>query len=208
MANPSLRDISNISHQHIAEIVPQGATILDIGCDDGTLMHLLETTKNVDARGVELLQEQVNKCVARGLTVVQGDADFDLAQYPDKAFDFVIMSQVVQATRDPKAVLEQLLRIGERAIVSFPNFAHWRVRQHLMLKGQMPVTSKLPFSWYDTPNIHFCTIVDFLSLCAKLNAEVEELIVLKSNGNLIQKSAPLAWKNWAGEQALVVLKGN
>ena len=123
-AGPSLRDISRSGHRLIADLVPKGAKVLDVGCDDGALMQLLEDARDVDARGMELLQEQVNRCVARGLAVIQGDADIDLDQYPDGAFDYALMSQVVQATRDPKAVLDQLLRLADYVIVSFPNFGH------------------------------------------------------------------------------------
>ncbi|MEO0635489.1 MAG: methionine biosynthesis protein MetW [Pseudomonadota bacterium] len=205
---PSLRDISRIGHQMIADIVVPNSKVLDVGCDDGELMRLLEETKQVDARGMELLQGQVNKCVARGLAVVQGDADEDLQHYPDAAFDYAIMSQVVQATRDPAQVLEHLLRISERAILSFPNFAHWRNRLQIALKGQMPVTEKLPYSWYDTPNIHFCSIIDFLALCEKLGATTERLIVLDSNGQEVREAASRRWKNLVGEQALIVLRRN
>ena len=204
----SLLDISRIGHQLITDIVPQGARVLDVGCDDGALMRRLELVKQVDARGVELFQEQVNKCVAQGLAVVQGDADTDLEQYPDAAFDYDVMSQVVQATRDPRAVVEQLLRIGNRVVVSFPNFAHWRVRISLALRGRMPVTEKLPYSLYDTSNIHFCSIVDFLALVETLNAHVEQLIVLDRNGKQIADKSPLFWKNLFGEQALIVLSKN
>jgi len=204
---PSLRDISQIGHQLIADLVAPNSRVLDVGCDDGALMLALEAHKGADARGVELLQTQVNKCVSHGLAVVQGDVDTDLGQYPDKGFDYAIMSQVIQATRDPKAVLEELLRIGSNVIVSFPNFAHWRVRMNLMFKGQMPVTEKLPYSWYDTPNIHFCTIVDFLKLCGEIGANIETLIVLDENGKPLSTGAPMVFKNLYGEQALVVLKG-
>ncbi|MEM1364146.1 MAG: methionine biosynthesis protein MetW [Pseudomonadota bacterium] len=203
---PSLRDISRVGHQRIADIVQPGTKVLDVGCDDGDLMRLLEQTKRVDARGMELLQAQVNKCVARGLAVVQGDADEDLQHYPDGAFDYAIMSQVVQATRDPAQVLDDLLRISDRAVLSFPNFAHWRNRVQIALRGHMPVTEKLPYSWYDTPNIHFCSIIDFVRLCENLGANIERLIVLDSKGNEVRETASLGWKNLVGEQALIVLR--
>lgn len=203
---PSLRDISTVGHQLIADMVQPEAKILDIGCDDGELMRRLEITKQVDARGIELLQSQVNRCVARGLAVVQGDADSDLSYYPDQSFDYAIMSQVIQATQDPRRVLSELLRIGQHAIVSFPNFAYWRNRLQIAFRGQMPVTDKLPYSWYNTPNIHFCSIVDFLDLCETLDADIERLIVLDSKGKALSETASTRWKNLVGEQALVLLR--
>ena len=145
-----------------ADFIAAGSRVLDVGCGDGELLELLQRDKDVDGRGVEISQRGVNECVSRGLSVIQGDADSDLVFYPDKGFDFVILSQTLQATRNPRAVLEDLLRIGNRAIVSFPNFGHWSVRLSLLLRGRMPVTKDLPYSWYDTPNIHFCTIRDFV----------------------------------------------
>ena len=138
--------------------------MLDVGCGDGELLRLLAETTDVDARGVEISQQGVNDCVARGLSVVQGDADVDLADYPDDGFDYVILSQTLQATRNPRQVLEQMLRIGKRAIVSFPNFGHWRIRWQLGLRGRMPVTENLSYAWYETPNIHLCSIRDFVTL--------------------------------------------
>ncbi len=135
----------------IADMVTPGARVLDIGCGDGTLLRLLAAKRGVDGRGIELSQAGVNSCVAQGLAVIQGDADTDLAYYPDHAFDYVVLSQTLQATYSPRQVLEQLLRIGQRAIVSFPNFGHWRVRTQLLFGGKMPRTDNLPDRWYDTP---------------------------------------------------------
>lgn len=153
----------------VANLIPPQSRVLDVGSGDGSLLELLQDTKQVDGRGLELSQRGVNECVARGLSVIQGDADKDLEFYPDKGFDFVVLSQTLQATRNPKLVLDELLRIGNRAIVSFPNFGHWRVRLSLFLNGRMPVTKDLPYSWYDTPNIHFCTIA-ISSICATNSA--------------------------------------
>ena len=155
-------DTSRVDLLLIADMVTPGARVLDIGCGDGTLMRLLAAKRGADARGIELSQAGVNNCVAQGLAVIQGDADADLVYYPDLAFDYAILSQTIQATYSPRDVLEQLLRIGKRAIVSFPNFGHWRVRTQLMFRGKMPKTDNLPDRWYDTPNIHLCTIKDFL----------------------------------------------
>ena len=157
----------------VAEMVTPGSRVLDVGCGDGELLALLAETRGVDARGIELSREGVAGCVARGLSVIQGDADTDLADYPDDSFDYVILSQTIQATRNPRLVLEQMLRIGRRAIVSFPNFGHWRMRSQVFFLGRMPVTEALPYSWWDTPNIHFCTIRDFVVLCDTIGAVKE-----------------------------------
>ena len=190
----------------IAELVTPGSRVLDIGCGDGALLQLLEATRQVDGRGIELSQKGVNECVARGLSVVQGDADTDLGDYPDNGFDFVILSQTLQATHRPRIVLEEILRIGGKAIVSFPNFGHWRVRTLLGLTGRMPVTRNLPYTWYDTPNIHFCTIRDFVALCREVQAKIETKIALSRDGSRIPLNAPLWFWNLFAQQAVFVLK--
>jgi methionine biosynthesis protein MetW len=159
----------------------------------------------VDARGIEIAQSNVNQCVARGLSVVQGDADTDLLNYPDNAFDFAILSQTIQATRRPLDVLEQLLRIGKRTIVSFPNFGHWRIRSQIMFRGRMPVTQNLSYAWYDTPNIHFCTIDDFVALCKELDAKIERSVALNAQGQRLGLKIPLFMQNMLGEQAIFLL---
>jgi len=157
----------------VANMVEPGSRVLDVGCGDGELLQLLTDTRDVDGRGIEISRDGVNACVARGLAVIQGDADTDLADYPDDAFDYVILSQTLQATRNPRVVLEHMLRIGRRAVVSFPNFGHWRIRKQIALGGHMPVTDNLPDSWYDSPNIHFLTVDDFEILAARQNWQVE-----------------------------------
>src|SRR3984893_16580579 len=149
----------------VAEMVERGAKVLDVGCGDGELLRLLAETRDVDGRGIELSREGVNECVAKGLAVIQGDADTDLADYPDDAFDYVILSQTLQATRHPRVVLEHMLRIGRRAVVSFPNFGHWGIRLQIMFGRGLPRTDNLPYAWWESPNIHFCTIKDFRQLC-------------------------------------------
>lgn len=189
----------------IAGFVTPGARVLDVGCGDGALLQRLEEEKQADGRGIELSQRGVNDAVARGLSVVQGDADHDLATYPDDAFDFVILSQTLQATYNPRAVLEQLLRIGRKVVVSFPNFGHWRVRGQFVLNGRMPITSELPYSWYDTPNIHFCTVRDFVWLIGEIEARIEAAVGLYGNGRVLQRSAPLTVWNLLADQAIFLL---
>ena len=190
----------------MADMIEPKSRVLDIGCGDGALLRLLEDTKDVEGRGLELSQKGVNDCVAKGLAVIQGDADMDLAAYPTDAFDYVILSQTLQATRRPKAVLEHLLRIGRRAIVSFPNFGHWRVRWFVAWQGRMPVTDTLPYSWYDTPNIHHCTVRDFLALAAEMGATVERGVVIDRAGRLMRENTPAwIWNIW-GDQAVFLLR--
>ncbi len=198
-------DTSRVDLLLIAEMVSPGARVLDIGCGDGTLLRLLAEKRGVDGRGIELSQAGVNSCVAQGLSVIQGDADTDLVHYPDLAFDFAILSQTLQATYSPRHVLEQLLRIGKRAVVSFPNFGHWRVRAQLLFGGQMPQTDNLPDRWYDTPNIHLCTINDFLGLCKDVGARVERAVALNAYGRKLGVSMPAFAQNLFGEQAVFLL---
>ena len=189
----------------IAEIIPEGARVLDIGCGDGALLEYLVKVKRVDGRGLELVQSNVNQCVARGLSVVQGDADTDLSEYPSGVFDIVILSQTIQATRHPEYVLNELLRIGKHTIVSFPNFGHWRVRASLFFKGRMPITRALGHHWYDTPNIHLCTIIDFLALTKKSGARIEKAQALDGQGHTRALNAD-GWKaNIFAEGAIFLL---
>lgn len=185
----------------IAEMVPAGARVLDVGCGDGALMAALRDGKGVDARGIELSRDGVSAAVARGLSVVQGDADTDLADYPTDAFDYAILSQTLQATRAPHHVLDDLLRIGRHAIVSFPNFAYWRVRLSLAFGGRMPMTRALPVEWYETENIHFCTIDDFRALIAAKRLTVERERFL-THGRPRGRAAA----NLLAEQAIFVLR--
>ena len=207
MSNPFIADLSaaRVDLVHIAGLVDKGSRVLDVGCGDGSLLRLLAETREVDARGIELSQAGVNECVAKGLSVIQGDADTDLSYYPDQAFDYVILSQTLQATRQPRAVLEHMLRIGRRAIVSFPNFGHWKIRAKLFYTGRMPVTENLSYSWYETPNIHFCTINDFLDLAQDVGAVIETGAALDDAGRPTRVTLPRALWNFFGEQAVFVL---
>lgn len=190
----------------IADMVAPGSRVLDVGCGDGALLQLLAQKRGVDGRGVELSQRGVNECVAKGLSVIQGDADTDLADYPDDGFDYVILSQTLQATRRPREALANMLRIGRRAIVSFPNFGHWKVRAYLALRGRMPVTGNLNHHWHDTPNIHLCTIRDFVELVDDLGAHIERGAALDRVGAPIRVNAPWWVWNLLGEQAVFLLE--
>ncbi|KZK84012.1 Ubiquinone/menaquinone biosynthesis C-methyltransferase UbiE [Pseudovibrio sp. W64] len=201
-------DLSNVrgDHRILCDFVASGSRVLDIGCGTGELLELLIDTRGVDGRGFDTSQKGVNEAVARGLSVVQGDADNDLAAYPDDAFDYAILSHTLQATMDPKQVLEQLLRIGKKVVVSFPNFGHWRNRMQLLFKGRMPVTDYLPYEWYDTPNIHFCTIRDFVALSEEVHAKVIKAEALDARGQRIGFNAPWWVWNLIGDQAVFLLE--
>ncbi len=189
----------------IAEMIDPHTRVLDIGCGDGELLAYLQQHREVDARGMELSMQGVQKAVARGLAVIQGDADIDLVDYPDDAFDYVILSKTLQATHNPRAVVEQMLRIGRHAIVSFPNFAHWRTRLDLALRGRMPVNELLPYSWYETPNIHFCTIRDFVDLCRTMDVRIKASVSLDADGDVQRFTADSRWANLLGVDAVFLL---
>ncbi|HTW52916.1 MAG TPA: methionine biosynthesis protein MetW [Stellaceae bacterium] len=189
----------------IADMIEPSARVLDIGCGDGELLAYLASEKGVDARGVELSQHGVNACVTQGLSVIQGDADSDLDAYPTGAFDVVVLSQTLQATRQPRRVLETLMRIGKRAIVSFPNFGFWRVRAGLALRGRMPVTGLLDHQWYDSPNIHLCTIRDFVALCDAIGVRIEKSVTLDRYGRPFALDPRGSLANFLAEQGVFVL---
>ena len=191
--------------QLVADMVEPGSRVLDVGCGDGDLLAYLARTKQVDGRGIELSQAGVNASVARGLSVIQGDADTDLVDFPDRAFDYVILSQTLQATRWPREVLGHMLRIGDKAIVSFPNFGHWRVRWQLGVGGRMPVTGTLREPWWGTPNIHLCTIRDFVALCDELDVRVERALTLDASGRADRLGRSAWYANLFGEQGVFLL---
>ena len=191
--------------QVIADMINPDTRLLDVGCGDGALLDHLANFKQVDGRGIELSTEGVNACVSAGLSVIQGDAQTDLKDYPDQAFDYVVLSQTLQAMAAPKEVLADMLRIGERAIVSFPNFAYWRLRWQILTRGRMPVSRTIAFQWYDTPNIHFCTIKDFVILCDEMGISIERSIALDRNGAKRRVRSAMFFANLFGEQAVFLL---
>ena len=198
-------DFRREDFREILRLVRPASRVLEIGCGEGALLELLAREKAVDGRGLEISPEGVSACLARGLAVVQGDADRDLADYPTGAFDYAVLSQTLQQMRDPKAVLAELLRIAERAVVSLPNFGHWRVRWWLLTRGRMPVTEELPEPWWSTPNIHLCTLRDFTDLCADLGVRIEACAALASGrpARAIDPARPI--ENWRAEQALFLI---
>ena len=156
----------------IANLIEKDKRVLDVGCSDGTLMKFLKDNKNINIRGLEISKDKVQKCIAKGLTVIEGNAEKDLVQFPNKAFDYVILSQTLQAFLDPENVINELLRVGKKAIVTIPNFGFWKVRLHLLFKGTMPITKNLPNEWYNTPNLHMCSIKDFENYCNKRSIKI------------------------------------
>ena len=164
----------------IANLIEKNTRVLDVGCGDGTLMAFLKNNKKIDIRGIEISKNKVQKCIGQGLTVIEGDAEKDLSQFPDHSFDYVILSQTLQAFLNPEQVISELLRVGKKAIVTIPNFGYWKVRLHLLIKGTMPITRTLPDEWYNTPNLHMCTIKDFFNFCNNRKINLYKSIALKN----------------------------
>ena len=204
--DPRARTAIRVDLQLIADMIQPGARVLDVGCGDGALLDYLVHLKGVDGRGIELSPEGVNACVSVGLPVIQGDANTDLFDYPDKAFDYVVLSQTMQAVNAPLTTLTQLLRIGRRAIVSMPNFGYWRLRWRILVGGRMPISQVLPNPWYDSPNIHLCTIRDFVSLCRERGAIIERGLFIDHRGRPRQLGRSLSVANLYGEQAIFLLR--
>lgn len=192
--------------QAIANLVAPESSVLDVGCGEGELLAWLKEYKGAKARGMELSQAGVHRAIAKGLSVIQGNADTDLAHYPDGAYDYVVLSQTLQTLQNPKEVLEHLVRIARYAIVSVPNFGYWKNRLYFACKGRMPVTKTLSFEWFDTPNIHFCTITDFVVLCERLGLTIEKRLYVSEQGvpSYFHNKGPFA--NLFGEQGIFMIK--
>ncbi len=191
--------------QEILRLVKPGSRVLDVGCGEGALLELLVRENGVDGRGIEISPAGVSACLARGLSVMQGDADRDLDYFPARAFDYVILSQTLQAVQKPRHVLGELLRIGEQAVVSLPNFGHWRVRLDLMIHGRMPVTGVLPEAWWETPNIHLCTVRDFTAVCGDLGLRIDACAALAEGKAARPINPARGIENWRSEAALFLL---
>lgn len=191
--------------KEILRLVKPGSRVLDVGCGEGVLLELLARRNGVDGRGLEISPQGVSACLARGLAVVQGDADRDLDYFPARAFDYVILSQTLQAVQNPRHVLGELLRIADRAVVSLPNFGHWRVRLDLFLHGRMPVTGVLPDPWWSTPNIHLCTVRDFTAICEDLGLRIDAAAALAEGRPARTMNPSTALENWRAEAALFLL---
>ena len=179
----------------IANLIENNTRVLDVGCGDGTLMEFLKNNKKIDIRGIEISKNNVQQCIGKGLTVIEVDAEKDLSQFPDGSFDFVILSQTLQAFLNPEKVISELLRVGKKAIVTIPNFGYWKVRLHLLTKGTMPITRTLPDEWYNTPNLHMCSIKDFFNFCENKKINLYKSIALQNlksskitNSNLTLKN--------------------
>ena len=192
--------------QIISELIENNKRVLDVGCGDGTLMKHLKDNKNIDTRGLEISKNNVQLCISKSLSVIEGNAERDLQQFPDLSFDYVILSQTLQAFYNPEKVIDDLLRVANKAIVTIPNFGNLKVRLHLLLKGTMPITKNLPDEWYNTPNLHMCTIKDFYNFCSKKNIELYKSIAL--NGEKISQinKINLSIKNLYSELGIFLMK--
>ena len=190
----------------IANMIAENSRVLDVGCSDGSLMEILKKSKNVDIRGIEISKEKVQTCISKGLTVIEGDAEFDLKQFPDKSFDYVVLGQTLQAFINPEIVIKELLRVGNKAIVTIPNFGHWKVRLNLLIQGTMPVTKTLPNDWYNTPNIHMCTIKDFFKFSEKINFKIFRSFALINKNVSTISSSNLSFKNLFCELGIFLIE--
>ncbi len=190
----------------ITNMINEKSRVLDVGCNDGTLMEFLKKNKNVDIRGIEISKEKVQVCISKGLTVIEGNAEFDLKQFPNDSFDYVVLGQTLQAFINPEIVIKELLRVGKKAIVTIPNFGHWKVRLNLLTKGTMPVTKTLPNEWYNTPNIHMCTIKDFFKFSETINFKIFKSLALVNNSVSNINNSNLFIKNLYSELGIFLIE--
>jgi len=190
----------------IADLLEENTRVLDVGCDDGTLMEFLKKNKNIDIRGIEISKKKVQVCISKGLTVLEGNAEFDLKQFPENSFDYVVLGQTLQAFVNPEIVIKELLRVGKKAIVTIPNFGHWRVRLNLLTKGTMPVTKTLPNDWYNTPNIHMCTIKDFVKFSKTINFKIYKSLALMNKNVSNINNSNLSFKNLFAELGIFLIE--
>ena len=190
----------------ISNLINKNTRVLDVGCGDGTLMEYLKNSRKIDIRGIEISKNNVQKCLSKGLTVIEGDAEKDLLQFPDSSFDFVILSQTLQAFLTPEIVIKELLRVGKKAVVTIPNFGFWKVRLHLLLRGTMPITKNLPDEWYNTPNLHMCTLKDFYNFCENRNIKLDQSIALKNEKISTINKLNLNIKNLSAELGVFLIE--
>ena len=190
----------------ISDLIEKNTRVLDVGCGDGILMEYLKYNKEIDIRGIEISKDNVQKCLSKGLTVIEGDAEQDLLQFPDSSFDFVILSQTLQAFLNPEIVIKELLRVGKKAIVTIPNFGFWKVRLHLLIKGTMPITKNLPDEWYNTPNLHMCTIKDFYNFCENRKIKLDKSLALHNEKISSINRLNLNTKNLSAELGIFLIE--
>ena len=190
----------------IADLIEKDKKVLDVGCADGTLMKFLKDNKNINIRGLEISKDKVQKCIAKGLTVIEGNAEKDLMQFPDKSFDYVVLSQTLQAFLNPELVINELLRVGKKAIVTIPNFGYWKIRLHLLTKGTMPITKTLPDEWYNTPNLHMCTIKDFVHFVTSRNFKIFKSIALNKENVSSINDTNLGLKNLFADLGIFLIE--
>ena len=192
--------------QVIAELIENDKKVLDVGCGDGILMDFLKKNKNTNIRGLEISKSKVQECIAKGLTVIEGNAEKDLKQFPDKSFDYLVLSQTLQAFLDPELVIKELLRVGKKAIVTIPNFGYWKVRLHLLLKGTMPITKRLPDEWYNTPNVHMCSIKDFFHFVKSKEIKIFKSLAVSNQNVSIIKDSNLPIKNLVADLGIFLIE--